>query len=124
MCMLNSPLMLAYWCLSALILVGTSTLGEDSWMASLLVIPSLLILRAMGALRGRPSRRGAVRLLRIGAALVVASVPAAFLYQALGSTELAMWIVFVPTLLLVSLVDREYFGWTDPDDCSGSAQAS
>lgn len=115
MCMESKFLMLAYWSLSALILVGTSTLGENSWMASLLIVPSLLILRAMGAFHGpwRPSRKGAVRLLRIGAALVLASIPAAFIYQALGSTELAMCLVFIPTLLLVSLVDREYFGWTD-----------
>ncbi len=110
----------AYWSLSALILVGTCTLGEHSWIASLLVVPSLLILRAMGALHGcwRPSRRGIVRFLHIGAALVLASIPAAFLYRALGSTEFAMWIVFVPTMVLVSLVDREYFGWADPEDRS------
>lgn len=110
--------MLAYWSLSALILVGTSTLGERSWMASLLVVPSLLILRAMGALHGswRPSRKGVVRLLRIGAVLVLAMIPAACLYRVLGSTEIAMWVVFVPMMLLASLVDREYFGWADPDD--------
>lgn len=116
----NRLLMLAYWSLSALILVGTSTMGEHSWMASLLVVPSLLILGAMGAWRGRwrPSRRGSLRFLRIGAAFGLASIPAAFLYRSLGSTEFAMWVVFVPTMLFASLVDREYFGWTDQSDRS------
>ncbi|HYI81205.1 MAG TPA: hypothetical protein VEW67_10130 [Thermoleophilaceae bacterium] len=42
---------LAFASLMALALVGTYVLGDNSWMAYLLVVPALLILRAMGASR-------------------------------------------------------------------------
>ncbi len=47
-------------------------------------------------------------------ALVALSVPAALLIDVLGLNDLTMWVVAAPTLILVTLFDREYFGWTDP----------
>jgi len=52
MCMEQSQFIwLAFASLMALALVGTYVLGDNSWMAYLLVVPALLILRAMGASR-------------------------------------------------------------------------
>lgn len=48
MCMEQDQLIwIAFATLMALALAGTYVLGENSWMAYLLVVPALLILRAM-----------------------------------------------------------------------------
>jgi hypothetical protein len=52
MCMEQSQFIwLAFATLMALALTGTYVLGDNSWMAYLLVVPALLILRAMAAPR-------------------------------------------------------------------------
>jgi hypothetical protein len=52
MCMAQSQFIwLAFATLMALALAGTYVLGDNSWMAYLLVVPALLILRAMAAPR-------------------------------------------------------------------------
>jgi hypothetical protein len=53
MCMEQNQLIwLAFASLMALALAGTYVLGDNSWMANLLIVPALLILRAMAAPRG------------------------------------------------------------------------
>jgi hypothetical protein len=47
----NQFIWLAFVSLMALALAGTYVLGDNSWMAYLLVIPALLILRAMATPR-------------------------------------------------------------------------
>jgi hypothetical protein len=52
MCMeQNQFIWLAFASLMAIALAGTYVLGANSWMAYLLVVPALLILRAMAAPR-------------------------------------------------------------------------
>jgi hypothetical protein len=52
MCMeQNQFIWLAFASLMAIALAGTYVLGDNSWMAYLLVVPALLILRAMAAPR-------------------------------------------------------------------------
>ena len=136
MCMQQRILALAYGSLMALIFAGSYMLGNDSWMAHLFLLPGFLILKAMGAprgdsdgskiraeARGRPSDRASgsclrdvKRVARIVLALIVLSVPAALLADALELNDLTIWLVLFPVLFLASLVDREFFGWTDPDD--------
>lgn len=53
MCMEQAQLIwLAFASLMAIALTGTYVLGDNSWMAYLLLVPALLILRAMAAPRG------------------------------------------------------------------------
>lgn len=53
MCMgQNQLIWLAFASLMALALAGTYVLGDNSWMANLLIVPALLILRGMAAPRG------------------------------------------------------------------------
>jgi hypothetical protein len=47
----NQLIWLAFASLMAIALAGTYALGDNSWMAYLLVVPALLILRAMAAPR-------------------------------------------------------------------------
>jgi len=47
----NQFIWLAFASLMAIALAGTYVLGDNSWMAYLLVVPALLILRAMAASR-------------------------------------------------------------------------
>jgi hypothetical protein len=47
----NQLIWLAFASLMAMALAGTYVLGDNSWMAYLLVVPALLILGAMGASR-------------------------------------------------------------------------
>lgn len=114
---------LAFASLLAFALVGSYVLGADSWMAYLLVLPAILILRGLkevsvhgAAPMGEDAHRSDGRFpsLRVGVALVVLSVPAALVIEVLGLTGVAMWIVALPTMVLVTLFDREYFGWADP----------
>ena len=137
MCMVRHQLLaLAYATLMILIFAGTYVLGEDSWMAYLLLVPGFLILKSMntpqaesGPLAARTKilseslmggsgtrTQGVRRLARIGLAFLLLSVPAAMLIDALRLNDLTMWLVLMPVLFLVSLVDREYFGWTDPSE--------
>lgn len=136
MCMQQQILALAYGSLMALIFAGTYVLGDDSWMAYLLLVPGFLILKAMGAPHGESDeskvraegRRGSSdrawgrrlrdlkRVGRVGLALVILSIPAALLAEALELNDLTIWLVLLPVLFLVSLVDREFFGWADSDD--------
>jgi hypothetical protein len=52
MCMEQNRLIwLAFASLMAIALAGTYVLGDNSWMAYLLLVPALLILRAMAAPR-------------------------------------------------------------------------
>ncbi len=134
----SQVLALAYGSLMALAYVGLYVLGEDSWMAYLLFVPGLLILKAMNTPQagsagddvGRTSflaelaAVGARRLTRIGLALVAVCILAGVLIEAIGLNDLTMALVFIPALLLVSLVDRDFFGWTDGDDRSSSASTS
>jgi hypothetical protein len=48
---------LAFASLMAIALAGTYVLGDNSWMAYVLVVPALLILRAMAASRGTQAER-------------------------------------------------------------------
>lgn len=119
-------LVLAYGSLMALIFAGTYVLGDDSWMVYLLFIPSFLILKSMSVShddtleRSSADRKASVRrVARIGLALVVVSIPAGLLVEALALNEPAKWLVVIAALFLVSLVDREYFGWTDPAESGG-----
>lgn len=136
MCMQQQILALAYGSLMALTFAGTYVLGKDSWMAYLLLIPGFLILKAMRApydesgnskVRAEGSRgssdrasgrrlRDVKRVARIGFALVMLSIPAALLAEALELNDSTIWLVLLPVLFLVSLVDREFFGWADSDD--------
>ena len=116
----------------ALVFAGTYVLDDDSWMAFLLLVPGFLILKSMGMPRADPHesevRSGARgetqprvtrrigRVTRVGAVFVALSLPAAALIEALDLNDLTMWLVLVPVLLIGSLADREYFGWTDPAD--------
>jgi hypothetical protein len=130
-------LALAYGSLMALIFAGTYVL-EDYWMAYLLLLPSFLIFRAMGAsppgsgrssgsrraAGGSPRRpwpqrtRGLRRVVRIGLTFAALTVSAALLLRAFGLADPVMSLVLIPLLLLGSLVDREYFGWSDPSEGS------
>ena len=47
----NQLIWLAFASLMAIALAGTYVLGDNSWMAYLLLVPALLILRAMAAPR-------------------------------------------------------------------------
>lgn len=133
MCMNQQQILaLAYGSLMALIFAGTYVLGDDSWMAYLLFIPGFLVLKAMGASdgsedlaegHGRSSDNApetllpsVKRLTRIVLALIVLSIPAALLMRAFDLNDPIMALVLIPVLLLGSLVDREYFGWSDPSD--------
>jgi hypothetical protein len=123
---------LSFASLMALAFAGTYVLGENSWMSYLLFIPALLLflgLRGLAVGEQRDAKAGAPlkpsshdvrvgRTVRIGLALVGLSIPAAVLITFLGLEDLTMWIVAIPTMVLVSLVDREYFGWADSDDRS------
>lgn len=52
MCMeQNQFIWLAFAALMAIALAGTYVLGDNSWMAYLLIVPALLILRAMASPR-------------------------------------------------------------------------
>lgn len=132
MCMRRQRILaLAYGSLMALIFAGTYVLGEDSWMAYLLFVPGFLILKAM-AISDRPSDAvesaelsdpvsethlsRAIRAVRIVVAFLILGVPTALLVEALELDDWVIGLLLVPILLLVSLVDREFFGWTDPDD--------
>ena len=53
----NQLIWLAFASLMALALVGTYVLGDNSWMAYLLVVPALLILKAMAAPRATRANR-------------------------------------------------------------------
>jgi hypothetical protein len=53
----NQFIWLAFASLMAIALAGTYVLGDSSWMAYLLVVPALLILRAMAAPRGTRADR-------------------------------------------------------------------
>jgi hypothetical protein len=53
----NQFIWLAFASLMAIALTGTYVLGDSSWMAYLLVIPALLILRAMAVPQGTGSDR-------------------------------------------------------------------
>ncbi len=53
----NQFIWLAFASLMAIALAGTYVLGDNSWMAYLLVVPALLILRAMAASRGTQADR-------------------------------------------------------------------
>jgi hypothetical protein len=124
-------LALAYGSLMALIFAGTYVLGDDSWMAYLLFVPGFLILKAM-AISDRSSEAiesaelsdpvsetrlpHAVRAVRVVVAFLVLGVPTALLVEALELDDWAIGVLLVPILLLGSLVDREFFGWTDSDD--------
>lgn len=120
-------LLLAYTAFMTVLFAGTYLLGDLSWIATLLAILSNLLLwtrlgPALRPWRWRPTRRGVVRCLRIGAALVALVVPAAWLCKALGAGEPVRILATIAVVLLVSLVDREYFGWMAGDD--GPARAS
>lgn len=137
MCMKqHQVLALAYGSLMALIFAGTYVLEDDSWMAYLLLLPGFLIFKAMdapaaGSDRSRGSRKasedsthskGAMRMrglgrgFRIGLALGALTIPAALLMRAFDLNDPIMYLVLIPILLLSSLVDREYFGWSVPSD--------
>jgi hypothetical protein len=47
----NQLIWLAFASLMAIALAGTYVLGDNSWMAYLLLVPALLILRAMAVSR-------------------------------------------------------------------------
>jgi hypothetical protein len=47
----NQLIWLAFAALMAIALAGTYVLGDNSWMAYLLLVPALLILRAMAGAR-------------------------------------------------------------------------
>jgi len=47
----NQFIWLAFAALMAIALAGTYVLGDNSWMAYLLIVPALLILRAMASPR-------------------------------------------------------------------------
>jgi hypothetical protein len=113
---------LAFASLLALAFAGSYVLGSESWMAYLLIVPALLILRGLKGMAVLAPSTGAhsptshrrLPSLRVGAALVALSIPAALLINVLGLNDLTMWVVAAPTMILVTLFDREYFGWTDP----------
>lgn len=122
MCMRQHQLLaLAYGSLMALILAGTYVL-DDSWMAYLLLVPAFLVFKAMGPSERSLHPKRAVRLpnvrrgVRIGLALAALTIPVALLMRALGVSDPIMSLVLIPVLLLASLVDREYFGWSAPGD--------
>jgi len=132
MCMQREQVLaLAYGSLMALIFAGTYVLGDDSWLAYLLFVPGFLILKAMAMSEGSSDVIGrddklsdpssetrlhnAMRAVRVVVAFLVLGVPAALLIEALELEDWVMGFVLVPILLLVSLVDREFFGWKDPD---------
>jgi hypothetical protein len=126
---------LAFASLLALAFAGSHVLGSESWMAYLLIVPAVLIVRGLKEISvhtaastsedaHRPSPGGRLPSLRVGVALVVLSVPVALLIEVLGLTGLTMWIVALPTMILVTLFDREYFGWTDPSDEGNPSQAA
>jgi hypothetical protein len=136
MCIMDTRLFhVAFGSLMALVLAGTYVLGDDAWMSYLLFVPALLIFLGLRAVtteeesvgQGRAAGRGTLdrgRAVRLGLALVGVSVLVAVSVEALGLGDLTMWIVAVPAMVLVTLFDREYFGWTDPDDCSAGRRHS
>ena len=116
---------LAFASLLALAFAGSYVLGANSWMAYLLIVPAVLILRGLKGLSvlaaartsegvRPPTSHRRLPSFRVGVALVALSVPAALLIEVLGLNDLTMWIVAAPTMILATLFDREYFGWTDP----------
>lgn len=115
---------LAFASLLALAFAGSYVLGSNSWMAYLLIVPAVLILRGLKAVSALaagstseahpPTSHRRLPSLKVGVALVALSAPAALLIDVLGLNDLTMWVVAAPTMILVTLFDREYFGWTNP----------
>jgi hypothetical protein len=126
MCIDGRYFYLSFISLMALAFVGTLTLGEHAWVSCLILVPASLILIGLSRVseQQRPNSIGLYRALRIALALVGLSILAALLIDALELDGRTTWIVVVPMIVLVSLVDREYFGWTDSHGDAGRSHTA